>query len=89
MSSRLATTQPSVEDEARLYPRAPAAIVPGAANVPALCVVLKYAFGEGAGAYVATNRVTLYADGTHEVDSAWIRQAAAPAPERADVSTVS
>jgi hypothetical protein len=76
-----------LEDDAQLHARAPAATVPGPAQVPALCIALKYVFGDGSASHTATSRVTLYADGTHQVDSAWLRQAAAPAPERAEVAT--
>jgi hypothetical protein len=77
----------TLEDDAQLHARAPAATVPGPAQVPALCIALKYVFGDGSASHTATSRVTLYADGTHQVDSAWLRQAAAPAPERAEVAT--
>jgi hypothetical protein len=73
----------TIEDEPQLYPRSATAQVAGPDQVPALHVVMKYVFDAGVGAHVATRRVTLYADGTHQIDSAWTQQAApAPAPSR-------
>jgi hypothetical protein len=73
----------NIEDDPQLYPRSGAATATGADQVPALHVVMKYAFDAGRDSHIATNRVTLYADGTHQIDSAWTQQAAsAPAPSR-------
>jgi hypothetical protein len=63
----------TIEDDPRLHPRGPMAGVPGPAQVPALHVALTWEFHAPilTDDPTATTRVTLYADGTHEVDSAW------------------
>jgi hypothetical protein len=48
--------------------------VAGADHVPALHVMLRYVFDTGAGSHIGTSRITLYADGTHQTDSAWLQQ---------------
>jgi hypothetical protein len=69
----------TIEDESQLYPRSATAAVSGPDQVPALHVAMKYVFGDGPGSHVATRRLTLYADGTHQIDSAWA-QPGAPSP---------
>jgi hypothetical protein len=68
------TVTGTIEDDARLYPRDAHASVPGAAQVPALHLVMHYVFDETiADDQVAVTRVTLYADGTHDIASEWIQ----------------
>jgi hypothetical protein len=70
------TVTGTIEDDSRLYMRSPAATVPGPDQVPALHVVMNYAFDETiADNHIATSRITLYADGTYEIDSEWIQHA--------------
>jgi hypothetical protein len=63
----------TIEDDPRLHPRGSMAGVPGPAQVPALHVALTWEFHAPilTDDPTATTRVTLYADGTHEVDSQW------------------
>jgi hypothetical protein len=64
----------SLEDDSRLYPRSQDARVPGADQVPALHVNVHYAFNETiADDQVARTRVTLYADGTYDMNSEWVQ----------------
>lgn len=65
----------TIEDDRRLHPRSAAAVVPGPQAVPAVAVVLGWEFmsGGAGGGPLARSRVTLYADGTHEVDNDWAR----------------
>jgi hypothetical protein len=52
------------------------AMLPGPAQVPALHVALTYEFHAPplTDDPTATSRVTLYADGTHEVDNEWTQR---------------
>jgi hypothetical protein len=66
----------TIEDDPRLHPRSPMAMLPGPAQVPALHVALTYEFHAPplTDDPTATSRVTLYADGTHEVDNEWTQR---------------
>ena len=71
----------TIEDDLNLYPRGSSAAA-GADQVPALHVAMRYVFDTGSGSDVGTNRVTLYADGTHQIESAWLQQAPQPTAQR-------
>ena len=66
----------TIEDDPRLHPRSPAALAPGPAQIPALHVALTYEFHAPPPTDdpIATSRITLYADGTHEIDNEWIQR---------------
>ena len=51
------------------------ALAPGPQQIPALHVALTYEFHAPplTDDPTATSRITLYADGTHEIDNAWIQ----------------
>jgi hypothetical protein len=70
----------TIQDDPRLYPRSQMALAAGAPTVPALHVLLTYEFHAppGTGDPTATSRVTLYADGTHEIDNEWIQRSGDP-----------
>ena len=77
----------TIEDDSRLYPRSDTGPTPGPAEVPALHVVLTYVFDETiADAHIATSRISLYADGTHEIDSEWLQHARPVPAEPRDVA---
>ena len=81
------TVSGTIEDDSRLYPRSASAPVAGPAQVPALHVVMNYVFDEViADNHIATSRITLYADGTHEIDSEWIQHARPFPAEPRDVA---
>jgi len=64
----------TIEDDSRLYPRSSQARLPGDAQVAALHVNIQYIFNEViADDQVANTRVTLYADGTYDVNSRWVQ----------------
>jgi len=70
------TVNATIEDDSRLYPRSSQATLPGAAEVPALHVNITYTFDNTvADDHVANTRVTLYADGTHDISSRWVQHA--------------
>jgi len=72
----------TIEDDSRLYPRNDSGPTNGPDQVPALHVVLNYVFDEIiADSHIATSRISLYADGTHEIDSEWL-QHARPFPDK-------
>ena len=66
----------TIEDDPRLHPRSPVALAPGPQQIPALHVALTYEFHAPplTGDPTATSRITLYADGTHEIDNEWIQR---------------
>ncbi|MBB4838187.1 hypothetical protein HNP52_001238 [Sphingomonas kyeonggiensis] len=68
------TVNATIEDDARLYARSSHASAPGAAQVPALHINITYTFDEViADDQVANSRITLYADGTHDIESRWVQ----------------
>ncbi len=68
------TVNATIEDDSRLYPRSARATVPGAAEVPALHIDITYTFDNTlADDQIANTRITLYADGTHDIASRWIQ----------------
>jgi len=70
------TVNATIEDDSRLYPRSSKATVAGVAEVPALHVNITYTFDNTlADDHIANTRVTLYADGTHDIASRWIQHA--------------
>ncbi|KQW01526.1 hypothetical protein ASC87_14400 [Rhizobacter sp. Root1221] len=73
----------TVEDDVQLHARSAAAPVPGASQVPALHVVLTYEFQAPTpeAAPTATSRITLYADGTYEIDNEWVPRSAGSGPD--------
>lgn len=77
----------TIEDDSRLYARSDVGPTPGPAEVPALHVVLTYVFDETiADSHIATSRISLYADGTHEIDSEWLQHARPFPAEPRDVA---
>jgi len=68
------TVNATIEDDARLYARSSHASATGPAQVPALHVNITYTFDEViADDQVAHSRITLYADGTHDIESRWVQ----------------
>jgi hypothetical protein len=65
-----------IEDDPRLYSRSPLGVANGPERVPALHVVLTYEFHAPplTDDPNASRRITLYADGTHEIDNEWIQR---------------
>jgi hypothetical protein len=66
----------TIEDDPRLHPRSALALAPGPQQIPALHVALTYEYHAPplTDDPTATSRITLYADGTHEIDNAWIQR---------------
>jgi hypothetical protein len=83
----------TIEDDPRLHPRSSMATAPGPQQVPALHVALTYEFHAPplTDDPTASSRITLYADGTHEIDNEWIQRSGegvrqAFQPDRRDVA---
>ncbi|MEP6502446.1 MAG: papain-like cysteine protease family protein [Betaproteobacteria bacterium] len=70
----------TIEDDPRVHARSQMALVPGPPMVAALHVLLTYEFHAppGVGDPTATSRITLYADGTHEIDNGWVQRSGDP-----------
>ncbi|HEY0414164.1 MAG TPA: papain-like cysteine protease family protein [Allosphingosinicella sp.] len=70
------TVTGEIQDDPRLHPRSPLALAPGPDAVPALHVVLTHVFQAPplTDDPTAKTRLTLYADGTHEIDREWTRR---------------
>ncbi|MFO6448856.1 papain-like cysteine protease family protein [Erythrobacter sp. NE805] len=68
------TVTTTIEDDSRLYARSSQARAAGAEQVPALHININYVFDEVlADDQVANTRVSLFADGTHQVESRWVQ----------------
>jgi hypothetical protein len=66
----------TIEDDPRLYARSPLAMAPGPQQIPALHVAMTYEFHAPplTDDPTATSRVTLYADGTYEIENRWVQR---------------
>ncbi len=68
------TVTTTIEDDSRLYARSSQARLPGADQVPALHINIDYVFDESIVAdQIANTRVSLFADGTHAIESRWVQ----------------
>ena len=78
-----ATTSGIIQDIPMPKPRSPAAVLPGADQVAALDVLLTYDFQAPIGTDdpSAQSRITLYGDGTYEIDSQWVEHSDTPLAE--------
>jgi hypothetical protein len=68
------TVTATIEDDSRLYARSSQARAAGPDQVPALHINIDYVFDETIVAdQVANTRVSLFADGTHAIESRWVQ----------------
>lgn len=70
------TVTTTIEDDSRLYARSSQARAAGPDQVPALHINISYVFDEViADDHIANTRVSLFADGTHAIESRWVQHA--------------